>query len=285
MYFTDLKKGSGEMKSQLKTVVRHYRNLAQMTSRMLLPSQAAIELGVRSTMTYRDIHFPIPSIYLRKMFAVAPIDPASAVKLMPGTALDGGPNIIEQFILCSLIKMVRPATILELGTYRGGTTWHFYDNAPRGHGDLYIGSPGRRTRCHSLALQLRNRESSVVPAKVRARPPDSGDSKKWDGILDRKVQFAFIDADHSYERIRNDTKKTLPNLGYKRLYLMARLSRERFRLRNHADLLELADKGWKIFRIRGMHEISSLTIFMTEELREKLKIPSHRRAITSFGIM
>jgi hypothetical protein len=97
---------------------------------MLLPSKTAIELGVRCAMAYRDIHFAILSIYLRKLFPVAPIDPASAVKLMPGTALDGGPDIIEHFILCSLVKMIRPSTILELRTFRGGTTGHFYDNAP-----------------------------------------------------------------------------------------------------------------------------------------------------------
>jgi predicted O-methyltransferase YrrM len=54
-----------------------------------------------------------------------PTDPKNAVKLMPGTALDGGPNIVEQFILCALVKMIQPTTILETGTFRGGTTWHF----------------------------------------------------------------------------------------------------------------------------------------------------------------
>jgi hypothetical protein len=26
--------------------------------------------------------------------------------------------------------MIQPTTILEIGTSRGGTTWHFYDNTP-----------------------------------------------------------------------------------------------------------------------------------------------------------
>jgi Methyltransferase domain len=261
------------MKSQLKTVVRHYRNLAQMTSHMLLPSRTAIELGVRCSMTYRDIHFPIPSIFLRKLFPVASIDPASAVKLMPGTALDGGPNIIEQFILCSLVKMIRPATILEIGTFRGGTTWHFYDNAPA---DAVI-----------YTLDLPDEESPVSPsqshyATIKMRPflPKSDrvrqilvNSQKWDGILDRKVQFAFIDADHSYEGIRNDTEKTLPNLDSSACICWHDSLESDFGYGTMQYLLELAEKGWKIFRIRGMHEISSLTIFMTDELRKKLQIP------------
>jgi hypothetical protein len=36
---------------------------------------------------------------------------------------------------------------------------------------------------------------------------------------------------------------------------------------------ELVDKGWKIFRLRGSHEISSLTIFMTDEMLEKFNVP------------
>jgi hypothetical protein len=123
-------------------------------------------------------------------------------------------------------------------------------------------------------------QSHYATVKVRPFLPKSErvrqilvNSKKWDGILDRKVQFAFIDADHSYEGIRNDTEKTLPNLDTSACICWHDSLESDFGFGTMQYLLELAEKGWKIFRIRGMHEISSLTIFMTDELREKLKIP------------
>jgi Methyltransferase domain len=261
------------MKSQIKTVARHYRNLAQVTSNMLLPTRTAIELGVRCRMTYQDIHFPIPSLYLREMFPRIPIDPASAVKLMPGTALDGGPNIIEQFILCALVKKIKPATILEIGTFRGGTTWHFYDNAPADTVIYTLDLPDDECPaniCSSGYATIKSRP--FVPKSDRVRQILI-DSRKWEGFLDRKVQLAFIDADHSYQGIRNDTEKALVSLDRAACICWHDSLEGDFGFGTMPYLLELAKKGWKIFRLRGMHEISSLTIFMTDELRERLEIP------------
>jgi hypothetical protein len=41
-------------------------------------------------------------------------------------------------------------------------------------------------------------------------------------------------------------------------------------------LLELRKKGWKIFRLRSSHEISSIAIWMTEPMLEQLKVPDPR---------
>jgi hypothetical protein len=39
-------------------------------------------------------------------------------------------------------------------------------------------------------------------------------------------------------------------------------------------LLELRKKGWKIFRLRSIHEISSIAIWMSEPMLERLKVPA-----------
>ena len=49
---------------------------------------------------------------------------------MVGTALNGAPNVLEQFILCALVREVQPKVILEVGTFKGATTWHIHENAP-----------------------------------------------------------------------------------------------------------------------------------------------------------
>lgn len=261
------------MKSQIKTVVRHYKNLAQVTATMLLPTRTALELGARCRRTYDDIYFSVPSLHLREMFPRTPTDPNSAVKLMPGTALDGGPNIIEQFILCALVKKIQPSTILEIGTFRGGTTWHLYDNAPADAVIYTLDLPDDEVPRDVTDLDLAaNKIRPFLPKSERVRQILIN-SKKWDGILERKVQFAFIDADHSYEGIRNDTEKALISMDNCACICWHDSLEDDFGYGTMRYLLELLGKGWKLFRLRGMHEISSITIFMTNEMRQKLEIP------------
>ena len=47
-------------------------------------------------------------------------------------------------------------------------------------------------------------------------------------------------------------------------------------------LLELKEKGWKIFRLRSSHEISSIAIWMTEPMLEWLKVPEPRSGAMLF---
>ena len=108
------------------------------------------------------------------------------------------------------------------------------------------------------------------------------DSKKWDGLLDRKVQFAFIDADHSYAGIRNDTEKTIPLLDSYACICWHDALEKDFGYGTMRYLLELSKKGWKIFRLRSSHEISSIAIWMTEPMVERLKVPKPRSAAFLF---
>ena len=256
--------------------MRHCRNAAQAAAGMLLPSKTALELAVRCRVTNLDIHLPIPSVFLADMFPEQPPDPANAIKLMPGTALNGAPNIFEQFILCALVKKIQPQTILEIGTFKGGTTWHLYQNAPQDATIYTIDLPDDEVPGDVTDLQLAaNKRRPFLPSSDRVRQILI-DSKKWDGGLDRKVQFAFIDADHSYEGIRNDTEKTLPLLDSYACICWHDALENDFGYGTMPYLLELRKKGWKIFRLRSSHEISSIAIWMTEPMLERLKVPEPR---------
>src|ERR1700685_2478782 len=101
------------MISQIRTVVRHYRNVAQLTAEMLLPTRTSMELSARGKRSQLDIHLEIPSLHLREMFPMADSS-TEPIKLLPGTALDGAPNIVEQFTLCALVQKIQPSTILEI---------------------------------------------------------------------------------------------------------------------------------------------------------------------------
>jgi predicted O-methyltransferase YrrM len=256
--------------------MRHCRNAAQATAGMLSPTRTALELAARCRVTDLDIRLPIPSIFLSDMFPEQPPDPDHAIMLMPGTALNGAPNIFEQFILCALVKKIQPQTILEMGTFKGGTTWHLYQNAPQNALIYTIDLPDDEAPDNVTDLRLAaNKSRPFLPPSDRVRQILT-DSKKWDGVLDRKVQFAFIDADHSYEGIRNDTEKTIPLLDRYACICWHDALEKDFGYGTMPYLLELRKKGWKIFRLRSSHEISSIAIWMTEPMVERLKVPEPR---------
>jgi hypothetical protein len=156
------------LRTNARVLMRHGRNVAQTVAGMLLPTKAALELAVRCRITNLDIHLPIPSIFLADMFPEQPPDPANAIALMPGTALSGAPNIFEQFILCALVKKIQPRAILEIGTFKGGTTWHLYHNAPPDATIYTLDLPDDEVPGDITDIQLAaNRKRPFLPSSVR----------------------------------------------------------------------------------------------------------------------
>jgi hypothetical protein len=270
------------MLSQVRTIARHCRNVIQAGGGILLPTKSSLEMGVRYRMAYLDSHLPIPSIYLRHLFPASAVDFANEVKLLPGTALDGGPNIVEQFILCSLIRKIEPKAILEIGTFRGGTTWNLFENAPKDAVIYTLDLPEDETPGYVTNLDYAsNKKRPFVPRSDRVRQILIN-SREWDGVLDRKVQFAFIDADHSYEGIKNDTEKALVSLDEYGCICWHDSLESDYGYGTLPYLLELRKKGWKIFRIRSMHEISSIAIWMTDKMFQSLQLPEPRSGAFMF---
>ncbi len=266
------------MMSQIRTLLRHGRNVAQVTTGMLMPTRKALELGVRCRMTNLDIQLPIPSIYIKDMFPEGAPDPANGVRILPGVNMSGSPNVFDEFLLSALVKRIQPQTIFEIGTFKGGTTWHFYQNAPPDAVIYTMDLPDDEVPEDSTEVfrqYQENKRRPFLPKSERIRQIKV-DSRKWDGKLDRKVQFAFIDGDHSYEVIRNDTEKTLPLLDSYGCICWHDSLEDDFGFGSMRYLVELSRKGHKIFRIRSIHEISSLTILMTDVMLERLNIPQPR---------
>lgn len=270
------------MKSQLGTVARHYRNVARLTAEMIFPTRTSMELAARGIKSQLDIHFEIPSLHLRQMFPLANGTSPQPVKLLPGTALDGAPNIIEQYTLCALVQKIQPKTILEIGTFRGGTTWHLYENAPQDAVIYTLDLPDSEVPGDVTDLQLAaNKARPFLPKSDRVRQI-LVNSQNWKPDLDRKVQFAFIDADHSYKGIRNDTEKAMTTLDDYACMCWHDSLESDFGYGTLQYLVELKRKGWKIFRLRSMHEISSITLWMTEPMLKKLNIPEPRTGAYMF---
>lgn len=258
-------------------MLRHGRNIMQTASHTLVPTKTALELAARCRITALDIHLPIPSIFVKHMFPEQPMDPQNGITLMPGTALSGAPNIFEQFILCALVKKIQPRTILEIGTFKGGTTWHLYQNAPPDTVIYTLDLPDDEVPSDVSDVELAsNKRRPFLPKSDRVRQI-LVNSKNWDtATLPDKIQFAFIDADHTYNGIRNDTEKALSVLDdYACICWHDSLEKD-FGYGTMSYLLELRKKGWMIFRLRSIHEISSIAIWMSQPMLENLNIPVPR---------
>ena len=153
---------------------------------------------------------------------------------------------------------------------------HLYQNAPQDATICTVDLPDYEAPGDVTDLRLAaNKRRPFLSSSDRVQQI-LVDSKKWDGGLDRKVQFAFIDADHSYEGIRNDTEKTLPLLDSYACMCWHDALEKDFGYGTMPYLLELRKKGWKIFRLRSANEISSIVIWMTEPMLERLKVPEPR---------
>lgn len=138
--------------------------------------------------------------------------------------VDGATAPLERFMLVQLLRYFKPKLIAEVGTYRGTTTRLMLDNCQE---DTRIFTMDLPLGQEADALTAATDERLIVHRKVGidylSHPRRSqveqiyGDSFSPDSWkkMPEGVEFAFIDASHSYEAVKNDTewifKKMVPN--------------------------------------------------------------------------
>lgn len=139
-----------------------------------------------------------------------------------GDWTDGGTAPVERLIIALLARHFNPKTIVEIGTYRGGTTRLLLDNlSPDARiftmdlppdtsaKNLTAASDERLIIHRKLGIQYHSHPNAHQVTQILG---DSFDPQTWRQIPDR-VDFAFIDASHSYEAVKNDTEKLRPKLS------------------------------------------------------------------------
>jgi hypothetical protein len=208
----------------------------------------------------------IPGVPLQHLFK------DTTITLRPETVLSGSVNIFDQTVLCGLLRLVKPMTVLEIGTFRGGTTWHLHENAPRGATVYTMDLPDD-------AMPDDITDSALARIKTRPFLPDSHrvvqiqiDSKTWDGSLPSKAQFVFIDGDHSYAGVKNDTEKALQCVDSAACIAWHDCLVRDFGYGTMRYLVGLRESGWKLFRVTSFCELSSIAVWMSGALTERLGI-------------
>jgi predicted O-methyltransferase YrrM len=116
--------------------------------------------------------------------------------------------------MCMLCRLLKPKTILEIGTFRGSGALHWAGNAPQA--EVYTLDLPMDT---SPSLAVTEVDLAYVDVHARAKQmmfegrPEAkrihclhGDSATFDfAPFEGKVDLLFIDGAHSYEYVRNDT--------------------------------------------------------------------------------
>lgn len=173
--------------------------------------------------TLRAAHPPdVPQIHwwdLARMFAND-----ENIVLHDGEWTDGCIAPLERYLLAHLVHYFKPKVLLEVGTYRGCTTRLLHDNAPAGAEiytiDLPPGVAATAVAHSSDARLINTRDVGATFAhfsgngrcKIRQVFGSTFDASTWEG-LPRQFDFVFIDASHTYEAVRNDTRRVLQRCG------------------------------------------------------------------------
>jgi predicted O-methyltransferase YrrM len=146
------------------------------------------------------------------------------IKLFGGHWMDGSTAPLERYVMAHLLKYFKPKTIVEIGTFRGTSTRVILDNMEPETAVYTVDLPGdaRTVKGESFTderlIDLEHGEwgsdfaDHPLIENVNKVFGDTFDPSTWQKLPDN-IEFAFIDASHSYDAVRNDTEKILPKLS------------------------------------------------------------------------
>jgi len=131
------------------------------------------------------------------------IVPAQRVHVLHPTAYHGDVSTYELYALNSLVKAFAPTTIFEIGTLHGRTTVNLLENAEQLDTlytlDILEELPANKFAEHADAKKVKRIISDSLSFNIE---PYRG-----------RIDFIFIDADHTYDAVVSDSEKALEMLS------------------------------------------------------------------------
>lgn len=117
--------------------------------------------------------------------------------------LTGHANKVDMLYVSAVAKYVGARKMFEFGTYMGRTTFYLAHNSPEGEVFTLNLPPEKDARyAQYLGVLFKDREEEKRIVQIHT------DSREFDTEPYRKqFDFVFVDGDHSYEMVKNDTKK------------------------------------------------------------------------------
>ncbi len=161
----------------------------------------------------------VPTIRITSLF---PETFEQQVRLVGVPSAPGSPTCYESYLIASLVKLLRPKRLFEFGTFEGRTTLQLALNSPE---DALIYTvdlpdnplPTRYTRAYPDEASRRagpvGHCYSCCPEASKIRQV-LGDSATLDySEVEGKIDFIFVDGDHSYDYVRRDSENAFKMLS------------------------------------------------------------------------
>jgi predicted O-methyltransferase YrrM len=129
----------------------------------------------------------------------------------PITFLDGGSMPTDLALLRGLARFFEDCTYFEIGTWRGESVANMARVAKECYTLNLSSDEMRRMGVRSKYMYLLGYFSRALDNVVHL----SGNSLDFDfASLNKKFDIIFIDGDHHYEQVRNDTEKAIRHLAH-----------------------------------------------------------------------
>lgn len=190
----------------IKTKSRTLQNLLRLAASR--PSARTLHLFNLLTSVQNACLPCMPIAELQQQLIRAGHPLPSEVSLHPQFTGLGSGSMAEMAIIAALVAQIQPRQLLEFGTYDGASTWHLLANSPCDATITTLDLPAHTKIEGSSDPGLQGVvERPLLPQNQRIRLIEM-DSREWQPDL-QNVDFAFIDAGHSYLCVKNDTEKTL----------------------------------------------------------------------------
>lgn len=133
------------------------------------------------------------------------------ISLEPLTFLDGGSLPTDLMLLAGLAEEIGDCNYFEIGTWRGESVSVVASRARQCHTLCLTDEEMRARGMHERAI----RTHRIFSEKLKNVTQHRGDSRNFDfRSLDMKFDLVYIDGDHHYESVLNDTKKVFANLTH-----------------------------------------------------------------------
>jgi predicted O-methyltransferase YrrM len=206
----------------------------------------------------------VTSLNLARLFAVD-----ETLMINGGGWKEGGVAPAERLLIAQLLRYFQPKRLLEVGTYRGTTTRLMLDSLNPGSHIYTIDLPlDRQFEQNAAATDQPLIEDPKVGVDYLSHPlagtvtqilGNSLNAATWQQVPD-SIDFAFIDASHSYEAVRNDTQQVFDKIAPEAVVIW-----------HDYTLVENAERGVGKF-IRELM-LTRRDIFVCEGTEMALRIP------------
>lgn len=151
------------------------------------------------------------------------------IKMIHSSYIGGNISFNELLVLNISVSLFKPKNILEFGTFTGRTTLNLIYNAPVNTRIVTVDLPTNKSKSTKYPIEAKQNDPNIdesgyvgleekifynneIHSTIRSRIIQIWkDTAEFES--NKKFDFIFVDASHSYENVLNDGRKAIDNLS------------------------------------------------------------------------